>query len=367
MSEFLENKARKEIFSLKPYVPGKPIDEVKRELGLEDIIKLASNENPLGASPKAIQAIEDSLNQLHLYPDSNCFHLKKRLSDFLGMPENCILIGNGSDELLKLIAETFLNKEDEVIYGDPSFVEYEFTAKIMGAKCIAVPLLDFKYDLEAVLAAVNEKTKIVYICNPNNPTGTIVTADELKDFVLRLPDDVIVIFDEAYYEYNENPQFLSGLEYVKEGRNAIVLRTFSKIYGLAALRVGYGLSTPEIVGAIERVMEPFNVNSLAQSGAIAALDDIKHINKGYQVNSQGKKYLYGEFEKMGLNYVKTDANFIFVDTGKDSQEVFHKLLKMGVIIRTGDIFGFPSFIRVTVGTMEENQRFIESLKTILEA
>ncbi|MBC7074889.1 MAG: histidinol-phosphate transaminase [Syntrophomonadaceae bacterium] len=366
MSDFISKKARSEIFKLKPYVPGKPIEEVKRELGLEDIIKIASNENPLGPSPQALKAVQENLNQIHFYPDSNCYHLKKKLSSFTGIEEEGILVGNGSDELLKLIAETFLNRGDEVVFAVPSFVEYEFTAVIMGAECITVPLVGFKHDLRAMREAVSDKTKIIYICNPNNPTGTIVDADEVDDFMAHIPDDVLVIFDEAYYEYVENRNYANSLKYIKDNRNVITLRTFSKVYGLAGLRIGYALTTPFIAQAVERVTEPFNVNMLAQLAAIAALDDQEHVEKSRQMNFEGKQYLYSEFDKMGLNYIETDANFIFVDTGKDSQEVFGELLRKGIIVRTGDIFGFPTFIRVTIGTQEENARFIDGLRGVLE-
>jgi histidinol-phosphate aminotransferase len=365
MPDFIKEKARPEIFTLKPYVPGKPIEEVKREIGIQDIIKMASNENPLGPSPKAMEAVAGILGQLHQYPDANCFYLKKRLASFTGIEAAGILIGNGSDELLKLLAETFLNRGDQIIYAQPSFSEYEFTAKIMGAECIEVPLTNFTHDLDAMLKAITEKTKMVYICNPNNPTGTIVSNTEIESFMEKVPDDVLVVFDEAYYEYVERQDFGSGLKYVQAGRNAIVLRTFSKIYGLAALRVGYGLTTPAIAQAVEMVTEPFNVNMVAQVAALAALDDTDHVNKSVEVNSMGKKYLYSEFEKISLYYVPTDANFIFVDTGKNCQEVFKALLQMGIIIRTGDIFGHPNFIRVTVGTASENERFIQGLRQVL--
>lgn len=367
MSEFIKNKARPQIFNLKPYVPGKPIEEVQRELGIDDIIKLASNENPLGPSPLGQKAFSEVVDKLHIYPDANCFRLKQKLSRMLDCNPQDLLVGNGSDELLKLLAETFLNPGDEIIFAQPSFAEYEFTATIMGATSVKVPLIDFKHDLNAMLAAITPRTKMLYICNPNNPTGTIVTAEEIDSFMSRVPQDVLIIFDEAYYEYVESPSYASGIKYVKEGRNAVVLRTFSKIYGLAALRVGYGVTTPDIAAAVERVTEPFNVNTPAQVAAAAALDDKEHLEQSRKVNQTGKKYLYEEFEKLQLKYLKTDANFIFVDTGKDSQEVFQELLKKGVIIRSGDIFGYPTYIRVTVGSEKENVRFIEGLKKILGA
>jgi histidinol-phosphate aminotransferase len=367
MSEFIKAKARPEIFNIKPYIPGKPIDEVKRELGLNDVIKIASNENPLGPSPAAIAAISLALPELHLYPDANCYYLKNKIAQTTGFNKDNVLIGNGSDELLKFIAETFLNKGDEIIVAKPTFSEYEFTARVLGGECVTVPLKDFTNDLNAMLKAVTPKTKLMYICNPNNPTGTIVTGEEIDDFMQKVPEDIIVIFDEAYAEFAESKTFTSGMKYVKQDKNVIVLRTFSKIYGLASLRVGYGLTTPDIAGAIERVREPFNVNTLAQVGALAAIDDNEHITLSRKVNSEGKKYLYSAFSEMGLNYVPTEANFILVDTGKNCQEVFRKLLTQGVIIRTGDVFGYNTFIRVTVGTREENTRFIHSLKKVLEA
>ncbi len=367
MNDFIKKKARAEVFDLKPYTPGKPVEEVKRELGLDDIIKLASNENPLGPSPLAIEALRKSLDAIHFYPDSNCFYLKERLASFLGVEANQLLIGNGSDELLKLLAETFINRGDEVIFASPSFSEYEFTATIMGAKCMAVPLRDFKHDLTAMADAITEKSKIIYLCNPNNPTGTAVSKAEADEFMARVPEDVIVVFDEAYFEYVEAPDFPNGLDYLQQGKNVIVSRTFSKIYGLAGLRIGYMVTAPEIVAAVNRVTEPFNVNLLAQIAALAALDDEKHVEASQKMNLTGKAYLYSEFDKMGLKYVATEANYIFVDTGQDCQEVFKRLMLKGIIIRTGDIFGYPSYIRVTIGSQAENQRFIKALQEILEA
>jgi histidinol-phosphate aminotransferase len=366
MKNFVKDNARPEVFTLKPYVPGKPIEDVKRELGLDDIVKMASNENPLGSSPQAIEAIRQSLKMVHLYPDANCFNLKARLAAVTGINETGILIGNGSDEILMLLSAAFINRGDQIIFAQPSFSEYEFTAKIMGGVCSEVPLVNFTHDLDSLLAAINDKTKIVYICNPNNPTGTIVGAADIARFMEKVPNNVLVVFDEAYGEYVESPEFASGLEYVKAGRNAMVLRTFSKIYGLAALRIGYALTLPEIAQAIEMITEPFNVNMLAQVGALAAIDDANHVERSREVNSAGKKYLYNELENMGLYYVPTEANFIFLDTGKNCQEVFQAMLRLGVIVRTGDIFGLPTFIRVTIGTLAENERFIKTLLQVLK-
>lgn len=367
MENFVTQRARPEVFTLKPYMPGKPIEEVKRELGLEDIIKMASNENPLGPSPLAKEAVWKALDNLNIYPDANCFVLKTKLAEKFGCQADQIVIGNGSDELLMLLANTFVGKGEEVIFVQPSFAEYEFTSKVMGGKVVPIDLKeDFSYNFEAVLAAVTPKTKIVYICNPNNPTGNIATEAELDDFIEKLPDYVLVVFDEAYYEYAENPLYTSGTKYLSSGQRVIVLRTFSKIYGLAALRVGYGITHPAIAAAIERVTEPFNVNMLAQIAAAAALDDQAHLEKSKQVNAEGKAYLYREFAAMGLHYIPTESNFIFVDVQKDCQQVFKALLQKGVIIRSGDIFGYPAYIRVTIGTASDNERFIAALKQVLK-
>jgi len=366
MAGFVEKNARREIFSLKPYVPGKPIEEVERELGLEGVIKMASNENPLGPSPRAQEAYMNAVKDLNLYPDGNCFYLKQKLAEKFGRLPDSFMVGNGSDELLRLITEAFVGPGDEVIYGDPSFSEYEFMTCIMGGRVKPIPLRDFTYDLQAMKAAVTDKTKIIYVCNPNNPTGTIITGGQLETFMDGLEEDILVVFDEAYYEYVDHPDYQSGLGYLDRGRNVIVLRTFSKIYGLAGLRIGYGISTPEIVDAVNRVREPFNVNLVAQRAATAALDDEEHLTRSREVNRQGKEYLYREFRSMGLHYVPTEANFIFVDIGQDCRRVFQELLKLGVIIRTGDIFGYPTYIRVTVGTEEQNKRFISSLRKVLE-
>lgn len=367
VNQFIKTRARSAIFSIQPYVPGKPIDEVKRELGIDDVIKLASNENPLGPSPLAREAVASRLDTLHLYPDSHCYEIKQKLSGIFGMAPETILIGNGSDELLKLLAETFLNPGEEVILPKPSFAEYEFVTRVMGGNCVPVNLSNFVLDLPAMLDAVTGRTKIIYLCNPNNPTGTIFRGDDLAAFMERVPEDVLVVFDEAYYEYVDSPDFVSGLRYVQEGRNVIVCRTFSKIYGLAALRIGYAFTNAEIAGAIHRVTEPFNVNGLAQIAAAAALDDQQHVRASRATNAQGKAFLYDCFQSMGLSYIPTQANFIFLDTGKDCRQVFHRLLQKGVIVRTGDVFGFPTFIRVTVGTLSENQRFIQALQQVWES
>ncbi|MGE5380742.1 MAG: histidinol-phosphate transaminase [Methylocystaceae bacterium] len=365
----LNDRARPQVFDLKPYVPGKPISEVKRELGIDEVIKLASNENPLGPSPKGKEAAHRAVDDLMLYPDGNCYELKQTLASYFKVSEKQLLIGNGSDEILKLLAETFLNVGDNIVCATPSFSEYEFVAGVMGAEIRMVPVNNFRLDLPAMLAQVDAKTKMFFVCNPNNPTGTILYKDELDELMAKIPASVLVIFDEAYYEYVEDERNQTGLSYLAAGYpNVVVLRTFSKIYGLAGLRVGYGISTEEVVDLVMRVREPFNVNLMAQEAAVAAIGDDDHVKRSCANNSQGKSYLYREFDKLGFTYAPTEANFILVDVGRNCQEVFTGLLKQGVIVRTGNIFGadFVNYIRVTIGTPEQNERFIKALKAVLE-
>jgi len=356
---------KEHIRRLKPYVPGKPIEEVEREFGVKDIVKLASNENPLGPSPKAVSAMTNVLDKVNLYPDGSCYHLKKSLASHLKVQEDQVIIGNGSDEIIHYIGITFLSQGDQVIQADPSFVRYESAACLSDCECVMVPLKDYVHDLDAIADRITDKTRLIFIANPNNPTGTAVNAQEVERFISRLPERVIAVFDEAYYEYVEMPDFPDMLQYVRDGANVIVLRTFSKIYGLAGLRVGYGIARPEIIQCLNQVREPFNVNSLAQVAAVAALTDTEHVERSRQVNAQGKRYLYGALDSMGLPYVPTEANFIWVDLKTDCRRVFTELLKKGVIIRTCDIFGYPTCVRVTIGTELENQRFINALKEVL--
>jgi histidinol-phosphate aminotransferase len=356
---------RQQILAIKPYVPGKPVEEVERELGISDIIKLASNENPLGPSPAAVAILREMVETVASYPDGNCYYLKNALSENLGLSPAHLLVGNGSDEVIKLIAEAFLDEGEEAIVADPTFSEYDFAVKIMGGRTVVVPTKNYTHDLEAMAAAVTEKTKLVFICNPNNPTGTIVGKADVKAFLDSLPDGVITVFDEAYYEYVTQEDYPQTLDFVREGRDVIVLRTFSKIYGLAGLRIGFGAAKPELIGLLSRVREPFNVNKLAQAAALAALGDQEHVTKSRAVNEEGKAYLYREFDRLGLPYMPTHANFIWVKIKADCKTVFANLLRRGVIVRTGDIFGAPDVIRVTIGTPQQNARFLEALTEVL--
>jgi histidinol-phosphate aminotransferase len=356
---------RSQILAIKPYVPGKPVEEVERELGISGAIKLASNENPLGPSPLAVAAMQKCLAKVSFYPDGNCYYLKEALSSHWDLPADNFIIGNGSDEILSFITAAFLNEGEEAVVAHPSFSEYDFAVKIMGGVTVPVPLKNHTHDLPAMASAVTRETKLIFICNPNNPTGTMVGNNEVTALLNDLPEHVIAVLDEAYFEYVTDPAYGESLDFVREGRNVIVLRTFSKIYGLAGLRVGYGMARPDLIGSLLRVKEPFNVNLLAQAAALAALDDKEHVEKSRRLNEEGKQYLAAEFNRLGLFFAPTHANFIWVRVGVDCKQLFAKLLRRGVIVRTGDIFGAPDVIRVTIGTPEQNRRFISELAAVL--
>ncbi|HHU50923.1 MAG TPA: histidinol-phosphate transaminase [Firmicutes bacterium] len=356
---------RREILEISPYVPGKPVDEVRRELGITDVIKLASNENPLGPSPKGRTAVSEVLSELHIYPDGNSFYLKQALAAKLGVKVEELIIGNGSDEIIKLLAEAFFRPGDEVVISEHTFGEYAYAAHLMGAKIRRAPAgQDFGHDLEQMAAAVTERTKAVFICNPNNPTGTMITKDELEKFISSVPSQVLIVLDQAYFEYVEDPAYPDGIDYIGDGR-VLVLRTFSKIYGLAGLRVGYGIGAAGLISYLNRVKEPFNVNIPAQAAARAALEDTEFLAKSKKLNQDGIAFLTAGFTELGLDYVPTQANFILFATPYHSKDVFQRMLEKGVIVRTGDIFGLPKYIRVTVGTEEQNERFLKALKEVL--
>ncbi len=352
---------------LRPYTPGKPIEEVQREYGLSDIIKLASNENPLGPSPKAVKAIREAAAEVRLYPDNDCYHLRRALSEKLDVPPDQILLGHGSDELIHNVGLAFISPGDEVVMCEGPFSQWEFIAKLMEGAPVYVPLKDYRYDMAGMAAWLTERTKVVFIGSPNNPTGTIVTKDELVELVGALPEGAILVMDEAYYEYVDDPAYPDSLELVREGRRVIVLRTFSKIHALAGLRIGYGATTPELVEAMERVREPFNVSSVAQAAALASLEDGDQVERTRALNTEGKKYLYQELDRLGLKYTRSQANFVWVDLGRECRPVFGELLRRGVIVRTGDIFGASNHIRVTTGTEEQNGRFVRALAEALGA
>jgi len=356
---------RRNIANVMPYIAGKPIEETKRQLGLREVIKLASNENPLGPSPVAVNAIKKSLSGINRYPDSSGFYLKKKIARLLDINPAGIVLGNGSDELIDIIIKTFVEEDENVITSDTTFLEYEIISRVNNRKVIKAPLKYFKYDLEAISNRIDKKTKVIFIANPNNPTGTYVTKYELEDFLRSLPEEVLLVLDEAYDAFIDVDDFPSGLNYTKN-HNVLVLKTFSKAYGLAGLRIGYCIGNPELTTYMERARQPFNVNTLAQIAALAALDDKKFLRKTRALTLEGKNYLYDALSKMGLAYVPSVANFILIDIGRDGIGVFKEMLKFGVIVRDMKQYGLKNFIRVTIGTKKENERFINVLKKVLK-
>ncbi len=356
-------KPRECILRIKPYIPGKPIEEVARELKLDKIIKLASNENPLGPSPLALKAIEKNAKSVNLYPDDSCFYLKKRLSEIFKHPFEGIVVGNGSVEIILHIALAFLSPEDEAIMSDVSFIMYGIATNIVGAKAIKVSVKNYKHDLKEFKNKITENTKVIFIDNPNNPLGSMISKKELDEFIYEVPSHVLVVLDEAYYEYIVTSDFPRSFEYLKNKNNIIILRTFSKIYGLAGMRIGYAFTTPEIAATLSKVRLPFNVGRLSQMAAVAALDDEEHKKKSIEINEEGKEFLCREFEKMGLFYVPSYTNFILVDIKRDARDVFLKIQKRGVIVRP---LGYPTTLRITIGTREQNKKLIEALKEVLK-
>lgn len=351
----------KEIEGLLPYTTGKPIEELERELGIKGAIKLASNENPLGPSRKALEAIFESACGINRYPDGSGYRLRDALSKKYNVEPSQIILGNGSNEIIELLVRTFMMPGDEAIMADLTFVVYRLVVTASRGRAVLVPLKEERHDLSAMASMISDKTRLLFIANPNNPTGTIVTEDEVSDLFLRLPDDVIVVFDEAYREYVADERFPDTIGHLRRGRNIVVLRTFSKIYGLAGLRIGFGITRKELVDYMNRVRQPFNTNSLAQRAALYALADDEHIRESLRINNEGKEYLYRSFMELGLRFISTEANFIYLDSGRNGKEIYHALLKEGLIVR--HIEG--SRIRVTIGLPEENRRFIHMLKRLL--
>ncbi len=360
-------KPKPSIETIQPYQGGKPIEEVQRELGITDIIKLASNENPLGPSPLALQAIFESAKQVHLYPDGNAYYLKNDLAQHLDISIEHLILGNGSNDVLQLIAEAYVAPDDEVIYAAGAFVVYSLVTKLCSAKAVVVPMQNDTHDLAAMAAAITGKTKVIFIANPNNPTGTMVPADETTAFMEQVPDDVLVVFDEAYYEYVLRSDYPQTLPYVLEGRNFIITRTFSKIYGLAGLRIGYGIAPPAIVETLNRVRQPFNCSLVGQAAARAALKDTAHVIESRNSNAAGKIFLYEAFDDMGLRYTRTEGNFIMLHLEQLGTDIADALLQKGIIVRPIAGYGYPNAVRITIGTKKENERLITALKHILKA
>lgn len=359
-------KPKSNIVHLPVYQPGKPVEEVKRELGLDKVIKLASNENPFGCSPKVKEAIISEIEQTSIYPDGGSVELKKALSDHLGVEENQLIFGAGSDEVILMITRAFLVPGDETIMATHTFPQYKHNAEIESAVCVEVPLKDGVHDLDGMLKQITDKTKIIWICNPNNPTGTIVTHEQMENFMQQVSSDVLVVLDEAYCEYNEDNDYPDSLALLKKYDNLLLLRTFSKIYGMASLRIGYGIGHKDVIHSINQVREPFNTTRYAQAAALAALNDQKFIESCRQLNKNGLAYIHQELDRLGLSYYPSYGNFVLLDTKRPADKVFDALLRKGIIVRGGHSLGFPTSIRVTVGSKEQNEAFIQALEQVLE-
>jgi len=352
------------IMHLPVYQPGKPIEDVKRELGLDEVIKLASNENPIGFSPKARAAMLDEIDQLNIYPDGASVELAATLAKKLGVQDNQIIFGTGSSDIILMICRAYLTAGDETVMADETFSQYKHNCEIENAKIVEVPLKDGKHNLEAMLAAVTERTKVMWICNPNNPTGTVVEHEKFVQFLSQVPNHVLVVLDEAYCEYVTSGNFTDGVSLISKHTNLVVLRTFSKVYGLAANRIGYGIGEASVIRTINQVREPFNTGRLAQVAAKASLLDDEFLAHSVAANSAGRDYLHAQFERLGLQYYEGHGNFIMVDVRTPSMQIFDLLLRKGIIIRAG-WKQYPTYIRVSVGTEQENSKFIQALEEVL--
>lgn len=355
--------AKPSVLTQPVYEPGKPIEYVARELGLDPagIIKLASNENPFGPSPRALTAAKRALEQGQLYPDGGCFELRHRLAGVRGMTADEIVVGNGSNEIIELLGHAFLGPGDEVVMAAPAFIVYKLVTLLFGARAVEIPLRGWRHDLDAMAAAITPRTKLVWVCTPNNPTGTTNTEAELSAFVRRMPEHVVIVVDEAYAEFVENAPDLRPL--IREGRKVVCLRTFSKIYGLASLRVGYGYAAAELCALLNRVRQPFNVNAIAQAAAVAALDDEEFARRCARENRTGLVQLEEGCRTLGLEFVPSSANFMLIKVG-DGMKVFDALQRRGVIVRPVKSYGLPEWVRVTVGTGEQNERFLGELREV---
>lgn len=350
---------------LTPYQPGKPVEELERELGISNIIKLASNENPLGPSDAVLKALEKASGELTRYPDGNGFVLKQALVSKLGVELDQITLGNGSNDVLDLVARAYLSAGDEAIFSQYAFAVYPISTQAVGAKAVVTPAKNYGHDLDAMAAAITDKTRVIFIANPNNPTGTWLTRAEIDAFMVKVPESVIVVLDEAYFEYVEEPAYPDGVASLRQYPNLIVTRTFSKAYGLASLRVGYGISSPEIANILNRVRQPFNVNSFALVAAATALFDNEYLEKGRALNKRGITQLEAGFGALNLSYTPSVGNFVLVHFEQDAQPIFNALLRSGVIVRPVSNYGMPNALRVSVGTEQENARFLSSLQGIV--
>jgi histidinol-phosphate aminotransferase len=356
--------ANPQLRGLPVYEPGKPIEETARELGAQpaEIIKLASNENPLGPSPRALAAISAALASANLYPDGGGFYLREALSAKLGVGREHIILGAGSNEIIEFFGHAFLDRGDQIVTSEHAFVVYKLVAAVFGARTIEAPSPDLRHDLDAIVAAITPKTRLIFIANPNNPTGTLAAQAELDRLMERVPPEIVVVFDEAYYEYLDDPP--DTLRFVREGRNVAVLRTFSKIQGLANLRVGYGIARPELIQVLHKTRQPFNVSGLAQVAALAALADEQHVRQTKRLTDEGRVYLQNEFAAMKLRFVPGAGNFVLVNVG-DGAKIFRALLERRIIVRALKGYHLPQWVRISIGTMGQNRRCIAALKEVL--
>jgi histidinol-phosphate aminotransferase len=348
---------------LRPYPPGKPIEEVERELG-HKAIKLASNENPLGPSPFALEAIRQCLERTSFYPDGGGYYLRLKLAELHQTSMSQVILGAGSTELIELVAKACVAPGDEVVISESSFYVYETATLSMGGVLVKVPMRDLTCDLEGIARAVTPRTKIVYLANPNNPTGTLFTEDEFEKFLSTVSPRALVVLDEAYCDYVDAPEYPRSLSEVKAGKNVLVLRTFSKVHGLAGLRIGYGVGQEELIEVLNRVRSPFNASSVAQAAALAALDDNEHVARSIESNRREMKFLMRELAALGVGYTPSAANFLLIDTGRDCEDDFMRMLHEGVIVRPMKLYGFPTRLRVTVGTHEDSVTFLEALARV---
>lgn len=359
------------IESLVPYPPGKPLEELEREYGITGSIKLASNENAWGPSPKATAAIAAALANLHRYPDGSCYYLARALAEKLGVEPAELVFGNGSNEVIELLVKAFVAPGDEVVTSNPTFLMYQKLVQVQGGITRSVPLRDMHHDFEAILSAVGARTRIIFFDNPNNPTGTAFGREAFESFLDRLPENIIVVLDEAYVDFVEEGLRLDAISYLpgrpaaRAGKPVVTFRTFSKAYGLAGLRVGFGIMGKEISAIVQRVRQPFNVNSLAQIGALAALEDEEHYQKTLDGTRSGREWISAEVEKLGCTPYPSQTNFFLIDVGFDAKAVYDHLLHQGVIVRPMQAYGYPTFIRITVGRPDENERFVRSLARTL--
>ena len=365
MTDFLK-LAQAGILGLQPYQPGKPIEELERELGITGAVKLASNENPRGLSPQVAAALTQAERELPRYPDGGAILLKQRLEAFLGVEQSRITVGNGSNDVLELLGRVFLGPETESIISEHAFVVYPLVARVLGATLVEIPAKDYSQDLEATLSAVTERTRMIFIANPNNPTGTWVSKSALTGFLDQVLDDIIVVLDEAYFEYVAEPEYPNGLDFIGQHDNLVVIRTFSKAYGLAGLRIGFAISHPDIADLMNRIRQPFNVNSMSLAAALVALDDQDYVKETVRLNAEGMVFLTQACDEIGMGYIPSVGNFLTIDIGGDAARVYEALLLKGVIVRLIGVYGLPNHLRVTIGLPEENARFVEVLRKVMK-